>query len=105
MRALYKTYQLVLTAVLLQFLACQCSATQVEEDDGMPPGTSLGDHACIHDKVIFLVPLLLSPRIKCMVSCRHLVLLFVFIVVGSVAFAIVNLCVFYAHATQLEYGK
>ena len=51
MLSLSKTYQLVLTAILLQFLACQCSATQVEEDDGMPPGTSLGDHTCIHDKV------------------------------------------------------
>lgn len=51
MRAMDKTYRLVLTAVLLQLLACQCSATHVEED-GMPPGTSLGDHACIHDKVM-----------------------------------------------------
>ena len=102
MRALYKTYRLVLTAVLLQLLACQCCVTQVEENDGMPPGTSLGDHACIHDKVIFFSAVAFVNTYQ-MVSCNHLMLLFVFIVVGSVVFV---LCVFfYARATQLECGK
>ena len=49
MRAQYKTCVAV-TAALLQLLAC-CFADYVEDNVGMPPGTSLGDHTCIHDKV------------------------------------------------------
>lgn len=50
MRPLHKMYCVAVTTILLQFLA-SCSAAHVEDDVGMPPGTTLGDHACIHNKV------------------------------------------------------
>ena len=50
MRALHKVYCVAVTTILLQLLA-SCSAAHVEDDVGMPPGSSLGDHACIHEKV------------------------------------------------------
>ena len=46
MRALY---WVAVTALLLRFLTV---ALAVHVNDvGMPPGKSLGDHMCIHDKV------------------------------------------------------
>ena len=50
MGPLHKMYCVAVTTILLQFLA-SCSAAHVEDDVGMPPGTTLGDHACIHNKV------------------------------------------------------
>ena len=47
MRALY---WIVVTTVLLHFFAVTF-AVHVEDDARMPPGKSLGDHVCIHDKV------------------------------------------------------
>ena len=50
MRVLHKVYCVAVTTILLQLLA-SCSAAHVEDDVGMPPGSSLGDHSCIHEKV------------------------------------------------------
>ena len=66
MRPLHKMYCVAVTTILLQFLA-SCSAARVE-DVGMPPGTTLGDHACIHDKVN--TPGYYGFRCACMYTSR-----------------------------------
>ena len=43
-------YWVAVTAVLLHFIAI-AFAVHVEDDARMPPGKSLGDHVCVHDKV------------------------------------------------------
>jgi len=42
---------LAVTAVLLHFLAIGFAVRVSEDDARMPPGKSLGDHMCVHDKV------------------------------------------------------